>query len=128
VAPGLVSIVKFLCLSWFRFSGARSLKTCDRHTRCDCCNRFCLWRIGIIIGPSSLGNVAVYGLLLISSSIEVSVVAAVGLLAKVGVFKRVLVSDMDLSPWFEFVEMVRVVLLRLKPVFFDKTEIQLQIK
>jgi hypothetical protein len=69
---------------------------------------FCLRRIGIIIGPSSLGNVAKYGLSLTSSSIVVSVVAAVGLLAKVGVLKGVFVRDVDSSPWFEFVETVRV--------------------
>jgi hypothetical protein len=62
----------------------------------------------MIIGPSSLGDAAVYGLSLTSSSIEVLVVAAVGLLAKIGVFERVFVSDVDSSPWFKFVETVRV--------------------
>jgi hypothetical protein len=108
VAPGLVSIVKFLRLSWFGFSGAGSLKTCDRHMRCDRHNRFCLRRIGIIIGPSSLADVAEYGLSLTSSSVVVSVVAAVGLLVKVGVLKGVFVRDVDSSPWFKFVEMMRV--------------------
>jgi hypothetical protein len=76
--------------------------------RCDCHNRFYLQRTGIIIGLSSLGDVAVYGLSLTSSPIEVSVVAAVGLLAKVGVLKRMFVSDVDSSPRFKFMEMVRV--------------------
>jgi hypothetical protein len=108
VAPGLVLIVKFLCLSWFGFSGAGSLKTCDRRMRCNCHNRFCLRRTGIIIGPSSLGDVAEYGLSLTSSSVVVLVVAAVALLAKVGVLKGVFVRDVDSSPWFKLVETMRV--------------------
>jgi hypothetical protein len=63
--------------------------------------------MGIMIGPSSLGDVAEYGLSLLSS-VVVSVVAAVGLLAKVGVLKGVFVCDVDSSPWFKFVETMRV--------------------
>jgi hypothetical protein len=76
--------------------------------RCDCRSRFCRRRTGIIIGPSSLGEVTEYGLSLFSSSIEVSVVAAVGLLAKIGVLEGVLVGDVDSAPWFEFMKTVRI--------------------
>jgi hypothetical protein len=60
------------------------------------------------MGPSCLGDVAIYGVSSISSSVEVLVVATVGLLAKVEVLKCVFVGDMNSSSWFEFVKTVRV--------------------
>jgi hypothetical protein len=45
---------------------------------------------------------------LTSSLVEVSVVAAVGLLAKIGVLEGMFVGNMDPSSWLEFVEMVRI--------------------